>query len=483
MNITVINPGFYQEIIRKYRSISHQRRKFPTLFHLIYHFSPGTVINPILRNQVYHFHRQVYLKFNLFFHKHDTHSTSLHYQQPIGKKDSISSPPLVKPGNTDPIKPIISNLRHREPKRIIPGTGPGIQVSTILQNQTAGTIKPGSSRNSQAAPGIEPRTVDAHPEHPGAMKTLASPGFPGTSDKVEDVIIPPGRLLPGISHIRTPGVMNLLEPGKPGFNVDKPGGKESPAPSVEFAPGVSLRTHDTSKVIVNKVYGKSLQKHLIEEFLPGGAGSPALVIPGEMNLVESTKPGLHIKEPGSKEFPAGPVEFPLLTLKTGASGDRWSSPQASRENIGFLPTRTTGIPGLMWYPAKRAVLRQKDPFSPDFSIAAKRKMSTFLKNPDEDEVTGDFRHPGPVSLPSLTYFRPIKTHAPEREPSRLADDDIKKTAFTRDRINGIQGENISRTYGSPAVSRQQDIDLNQLTDQVYRLLERKIKIEKEMRGW
>ena len=102
--------------------------------------------------------------------------------------------------------------------------------------------------------------------------------------------------------------------------------------------------------------------------------------------------------------------------------------------------------------------------------------------------------PKPPTPPQLDYFAPVGTIQPKTETS-LAEREETTVAppgtglmsrtvtdnSTPGRIPAIPGIN------SAAVSHPQegsmDFDIDRLTDRVYRTLENKIRMEKEMRGW
>ncbi|NIM15099.1 MAG: hypothetical protein GTO45_24310 [Candidatus Aminicenantes bacterium] len=85
--------------------------------------------------------------------------------------------------------------------------------------------------------------------------------------------------------------------------------------------------------------------------------------------------------------------------------------------------------------------------------------------------------------PSLDYFTPHRVSVGDRDQSLI---EVGKPGFpAMDVKDKITSENIFGNYASPGISQQQgsNIDIDQLTDRVYRVLEDKIRTEKEMRGW
>jgi hypothetical protein len=84
---------------------------------------------------------------------------------------------------------------------------------------------------------------------------------------------------------------------------------------------------------------------------------------------------------------------------------------------------------------------------------------------------------------ALDYFTPHQASVGDRNQSLI---DAGKPGFpAMDVKDKMIGENIFSNRGSPGISQQQmpNIDIDQLTDRVYRVLEDKIRTEKEMRGW
>lgn len=99
----------------------------------------------------------------------------------------------------------------------------------------------------------------------------------------------------------------------------------------------------------------------------------------------------------------------------------------------------------------------------------------------QEQIT--FPGTGSESLPSLSYSSVKKPGIGREKSLTTAEDGQKKSAAAKDSIEKIQGEKVPVISGSAGITQQQNVDLDRLTDQVYRLLERKIRIEKEMRGW
>jgi hypothetical protein len=100
--------------------------------------------------------------------------------------------------------------------------------------------------------------------------------------------------------------------------------------------------------------------------------------------------------------------------------------------------------------------------------------------------------PKPVNLPQLDYFTPVGTIQPKTESS-LAEREETTVSTHR---TGLMGNTVTDHSAagkipaipgidSAAVSGPQEgtIDFDRLTDRVYRMLESKITMEKEMRGW
>jgi len=98
----------------------------------------------------------------------------------------------------------------------------------------------------------------------------------------------------------------------------------------------------------------------------------------------------------------------------------------------------------------------------------------------------------PVNLPQLDYFTPVGTIRPKTETS-LAEREETTVAVpgtglmnstvagnsTPGKIPGIPGINNAEVSNP----QEGNIDFDRLTDRVYRMLESKITMEKEMRGW
>lgn len=102
-------------------------------------------------------------------------------------------------------------------------------------------------------------------------------------------------------------------------------------------------------------------------------------------------------------------------------------------------------------------------------------------NPESQALDFHTTVPGPKTSPSLTYSNLV----------RVALEDIKKTVVNvekkvKDEIVRVQETHPvdgAVSHNSSGMSSKTDIDIHQLTDHVYRMLEKKIRIEKERRGW
>jgi hypothetical protein len=107
---------------------------------------------------------------------------------------------------------------------------------------------------------------------------------------------------------------------------------------------------------------------------------------------------------------------------------------------------------------------------------------SFKKSLDGEEGISKMNRHAPL----LEYFIPHQAFVKDRNQSL---EETGKPGFpAMDARDKITGEHAFGNHGSPGItgiSQQQgpNIDIDQLTDRVYRVLEDKIRMEKEMRGW
>jgi hypothetical protein len=119
--------------------------------------------------------------------------------------------------------------------------------------------------------------------------------------------------------------------------------------------------------------------------------------------------------------------------------------------------------------------------------------TTIARRTGINKATGDDAAPDdprkffPVSPdPALHYFAPpISAASAAREAAALSSASapgINPGEVTYPKIQTAAGK-ASHTNHSPEVPGKPMVDLGHLTDQVYRMLERKLRVEKERRGW
>jgi len=94
---------------------------------------------------------------------------------------------------------------------------------------------------------------------------------------------------------------------------------------------------------------------------------------------------------------------------------------------------------------------------------------------------GSTGHPIPSgSTSTLHYINPLKNALDDLKKSVAS---IKrKTAEGETFIEKPMSDNSPLDHKASDITHKMNINLNQLTDQVYQILERKIRIEKERRG-
>jgi hypothetical protein len=116
-------------------------------------------------------------------------------------------------------------------------------------------------------------------------------------------------------------------------------------------------------------------------------------------------------------------------------------------------------------------------------------MHTSTDGYGEKSLSPEFKFDYPGALrrsgPSLEYFNPARMSRPPSAPEAPLEDIGRKavpgmTPGDTDHLTQ-ESKNVSIHPDSQGISRQ--MNLNQLTDRVYRMLERKIRMERERRGW
>ncbi|MCP5054821.1 MAG: hypothetical protein GY940_47085 [bacterium] len=82
----------------------------------------------------------------------------------------------------------------------------------------------------------------------------------------------------------------------------------------------------------------------------------------------------------------------------------------------------------------------------------------------------------------LAYFNPVRT-PPPGDPGPVSSKVEKKAFQDNNLTDNTPAEPITAAHGSTGKARALDIDIHRLTDRVYHMLESKIRMEKERRGW
>jgi len=161
--------------------------------------------------------------------------------------------------------------------------------------------------------------------------------------------------------------------------------------------------------------------------------------------------------------------FPIRN-KSGTIGYKWIDKIRSK----IIPSETK--PALFYqsahFSSDRGFSRQK-------SEIGKERYSPI--NTFEQPTIESTRHPIPSgSTPTLHYINPLKNALDDLKKSLASIE--RKTAEGETFIEKPMSDNSPLDHKASDITHKMNINLNQLTDQVYQILERKIRIEKERRG-
>jgi hypothetical protein len=165
---------------------------------------------------------------------------------------------------------------------------------------------------------------------------------------------------------------------------------------------------------------------------------------------------------------------------------RYTYPQAKHTDTGD----TTGWD--LHQPPVRMGMR-------DFFHTVKRRMEMTSNNRQKTGIT-TIHHPTvntaaartiPTNTPQLDYFNPVGTIQRDLETSlaqmgKNAAPHMEEETVYQNKITGPEipvNQNIHAPGHGISHQPPANTDLDRLTDRVYRMLEDKIRIEKEMRGW
>ncbi len=476
---------FYQGILHKYGCFVLRRWDFPTLVYLLpgYNNVYQLVLHQLLPKSVKTVvFPRVYFKFDLFFRKYAAYSTSLHNLQLLHTaviKDTVSLPGSVQP----------KKRGREEPLRVKPAAGPAIPTLIFSQHQTALTVIPGSISKKWFSTGIKPRNVHLTTAYPGASIRTIFSGSGEKGTRAMPFFTPPG--VPKgdslmftyheISQYPIPTRISRDESGIIYHDTVEAGDREYPPRFVKSHISSGIEMRRLAFLHKQKAFPLKLQRDL--------AGDSPFPRPVEMIRQKQKKSGFEIEEPGGKESPAEKVKFPVMPGPGMQKFTLLQKKQIFSSSILLLQLQGPlkgGDAGLVLQP--RYTYSALSRFQTERTDQPE-KISRQLKPQDPDfqeQLFPKHKRPGDESGISF-YTEPVEMvwHDP-RKPERAREEPGVVNAAGQETIGRAVEKKSGTIPGEPArpaVSQEPVVDLNRLTDQVYRLLERKIRDEKERRGW
>jgi len=483
--MTIINKGFHQWITRKYAFVPQHRRKFPALFYLVHRFKGGQPLHylvlkkkyitvlPQVLNRVYSFNFQRHCKFHFFSRQYNLHRglESMHKQVNVLHGSALS---------TD-----ISHISH-------------ISHGTWVQHALWAMSQVDLSRH------LSETQTTPRQENAAARDTIAGTGFllhvkttlTGIEKETFEIA---RRLIAKSSREQTISNNQMIN-----FNT-----------SVESTISrAKTKTGRAPTFTVNPAAFVGVQSVFVFALNP--ALTPRYPIPV---LAEGTTVFTGIKEEKSEM-----VQELISKSHTAHTHINHQSISRANTKIGRAPTFTvdpaafagtnlvlTQTSPSMVFSYSRAAAHAPvlSPAQSEFFQTVTKRMETTLSTirnsqnyalttlhvtsrTSEAKGTPGKAGPKPPTPPQLDYFTPVGTFQPKTETSLAEREDTTVTSpgagsiSSRITDNQISGK-IPAIPGinSAAVSNPQEgsIDFDRLTDRVYRMLESKITMEKEMRGW
>jgi hypothetical protein len=197
-----------------------------------------------------------------------------------------------------------------------------------------------------------------------------------------------------------------------------------------------------------------------------GTGTPPILLRTARSAIPAAA-----AEPGARTVPIAQItSIPIapLTALTTRRAARTPGAEGALQNSFTFPAVST-------VPAMQTVPTSPIPTS----------IPPYGERPPGQEFKFDY--PGALmrSGTSLEYFNPTRMFRPPSAQAAPLDDIGRKSVpgMPRRDMDHLthESKNVSIHPDSQGISQQ--MNLNQLTDRVYRMLERKIRMERERRGW
>ncbi len=494
-----MNPHtFHQWITRKYGFFTQHCRKYPTLVHLRFPYRKISLaqyllikhehitIFPQLRARVYSFNHQFYLKFNLFFPQYHHHP-------------AIQILPFLAGVNTK----FTPTKARKYPSDV--GARPDFMFARIIGKTRIADHHLYSSSTSLRLP-------DRYAYHQIAVEKDRY----HREDRHHsyDRHVQPGHEIVQLFHrfYRLQSIGFLAGPPGPFAG----GGYQLAIGSWQLARREEMWKRRNEETEKRRIKAEGLPKRLE----PGSIYRSMIMSKNISHVVDPGKEAFYMARMGLFRVltPGGGPRMQLLPFSGRTRGSPLRSPRAWYS--GNKTGEGRGEPCVRPYPEFRWFLLFPDSFpgaAPwgqeqnihhSFVSSLQYSTTSFLRrllesgDVEVDVFTKKANDTNTAGIlfkkslsgeegisknnrftPSLDYFTPHRVSVGDRDQSLI---EVGKPGFpAMDVKDKITSENIFGNYASPGISQQQgsNIDIDQLTDRVYRVLEDKIRTEKEMRGW